>query len=220
MTVIHIVRHGETIWHAENRYAGHSDVPLTELGRTQGEKLIPWAQQAGLDIVMSSDLSRARLTAQPLAEALTLPLRVDPSLREVDFGRCEGLTAAEMRHRFPEGRAAFEAAPASSALPGGESGLAAVERALPLIADALTATGAATALFVIHSTLGRLLLCEFLGINHNAYRRIFPTFVNGAISSVSFNNPKNAAGLRGQGALLSLNLVLCDQPSSVRQESP
>lgn len=205
MTVIHIVRHGETVWHAENRYAGHTDVPLTPLGLSQGEKLIPWAREANLDVVMSSDLSRARLTAQPVADALSLPFHVDPLLREVNFGQGEGLTPTEMQHRFPDARVAFEAAPASNALPGGESGGAAVERALPVIAGVMTATEVNTGLFVIHSTLGRLLLCEFLGIDQNAYRRIFPTFVNGAISSVSFDKPKTVSDLRGTGALLSLN---------------
>ena len=205
MTVIHIVRHGETVWHTENRYAGHTDVPLTPFGLAQGQNLVPWARKASLDVVMSSDLSRARLTAQPVADALSLELHVDPLLREVNFGQCEGQTPAEMQHRFPEARAAFEAAPASNALPGGESGAAAVERALPVIAGIMTAAPVETGLFVIHSTLGRLLLCEFLGIDQNAYRRIFPTFVNGAISSVSFNNPKTVSDFRGTGALLTLN---------------
>jgi broad specificity phosphatase PhoE len=205
MTVIHIVRHGETVWHAENRYTGHTDVPLTPLGLAQGENLVPWARKAHLDVVMSSDLSRARLTAQPVADALSLQLHVDPMLREVNFGQGEGLTPAEMQHRFPDARAAFEATPASSALPGGESGGAAVERALPIIASVMTAAEANTGLFVIHSTLGRLLLCEFLGIDRNFYRRIFPAFVNGAINSVSFDNPKTVSDFRGTGALLTLN---------------
>lgn len=205
MTTLHIVRHGETVWHADNRYAGRTDVALTTRGATQGAELIPWARKANLDTVISSDLSRASLTARPVADALTLPLIVDPRLREVDFGQGEGLTASEMTKQFPAERAAFNAAPASHPLPGGESGVAAVERALPAIVDAITAPNVKTVLFVIHSTLGRLLLCEFLGIDKDNYRRVFPTFVNGAITTVRFAEPATLDQLRGRGALLALN---------------
>lgn len=207
MTTLHIVRHGETVWHADNRYAGRTDVPLTAKGAVQGAELIPWAQTAGLDTVISSDLSRATLTAQPVADALSLPLVVDPRLREVDFGQCEGLTASEMTKQFPAERAAFNAAPATHPLPGGESGIAAVERALPAIVDAIAAPDVKTVLFVIHSTLGRLLLCEFLGIDKDNYRRVFPTFVNGAVTTVRFAEPTTLDDLRGHGALLALNTL-------------
>jgi len=206
MTTIHIVRHGETIWHEDNRYAGNTDVALTATGATQGTTLIPWAKTAQLDAVVSSDLSRAHLTAQPIADALALPLITDSRLREVNFGDGEGLTAAEMKARFPAERAAFEAAPASHPFPGGESGVSAVERALPAIADAIASPGVNTILFVIHSTLGRLLLCEFLGIDKDTYRRVFPTLINGAITTVRFPQPTPLQKLRGYGALLALNL--------------
>jgi broad specificity phosphatase PhoE len=205
VTTIHIVRHGETIWHKDNRYAGRTDVALTETGATQGVELVPWATTAGVDRVISSDLLRAIATAQPIADALTLPLVVDPRLREVDFGEGEGLTVAEMVRRFPAERAAFDIAPASNPLPGGESGVSAVERALPAVAEAMAPDNVNTVLLVIHSTLGRLLLCEFLGIDKDNYRRIFPTFINGAVTTVRFPSFTTAEELRGRGALLQLN---------------
>lgn len=205
MTTIHIIRHGETIWHKDNRYAGRTDVALTDKGARQGAELVPWAETAEVDKVISSDLSRATITAQPIADALALPLVVDPRLREVDFGDGEGLTPAEMIERFPAERAAFDATPASNPLPGGESGLAAVDRALPAITEAITPDSVNTVVFVIHSTLGRLLLCEFLGIDKNNYRRVFPTFVNGAVTTVRFPHPTSVDDLRGRGALIQLN---------------
>jgi broad specificity phosphatase PhoE len=124
---------------------------------------------------------------------------------EVDFGDGEGLTAAEMHARFPAERAAFDAAPASTPLPGGESGVSAVERALPVVCEAITTPGVTTVLFVIHSTLGRLLLCEFLGIDKDRYRSVFPQFINGAITTVSFDAPHTIDDLRGKGALIRFN---------------
>ncbi|MBI0382368.1 histidine phosphatase family protein, partial [Streptomyces albiflaviniger] len=69
MTDFVLVRHGETVWHAENRYAGRTDVPLTEHGHQQAAELGAWAAGRRLDAVLSSPLSRARLTAEPAAAA-------------------------------------------------------------------------------------------------------------------------------------------------------
>jgi broad specificity phosphatase PhoE len=70
MTELVLVRHGETVWHAENRYAGRSDVPLTPRGQEQAGALARWATGAGLDAVLTSPLCRARETAGPACAAL------------------------------------------------------------------------------------------------------------------------------------------------------
>jgi probable phosphoglycerate mutase len=202
---LHIVRHGETEWHAENRYAGSSDVPLTPKGKQQATALIPWALEANLSTVASSDLSRARDTAMPIAEALGMAVLESSALREVDFGKCEGLSTEEMRAQFPIAREQFERSPATNPLPGAETGLAAIERALPAVAGILAQSNGDDVLLVIHSTLGRLLVCEMLGIDPNRYRRLFPVFVNGAVTTVQFDAVTSADSLRGQGALLCLN---------------
>ncbi len=102
MTSIFLVRHGETVWHANNRYAGRTDVALTPRGRDQAEQLAAWATGAALDGLWCSSLSRARDTAAPVAAATGLELQVDARLCELDFGRAEGLTAADMARAFPE----------------------------------------------------------------------------------------------------------------------
>lgn len=202
---LHIVRHGETAWHHENRYAGSTDIALTEKGQTQALNLVPWVHTAHLQTVMSSDLKRAADSAKPLAKAAGVELVTDHRLREVDFGLGEGLTTKEMWDQFPEQRAAFESRPATSPLPGGESGLDAIERALPAVFDALAAADGGNTIFVIHSTLGRLLLCEFLGIETDKYRRVFPQFINSAVTTLGFTPPRNIDDLRNTGALLELN---------------
>jgi len=62
MTHLFLVRHGATIWHAENRYAGVSDVALDPRGYAQAERLAAWTSEAGLAAIFSSPLSRARET--------------------------------------------------------------------------------------------------------------------------------------------------------------
>ncbi|MTB89427.1 histidine phosphatase family protein [Aeromicrobium senzhongii] len=195
-SVIHLARHGETVWHAENRYAGSSDVGLTERGMEQARDLGAWAAAHGPLTVHSSDLSRAVVTATPAAEALGLELQVRPALREVDFGRGEGLTRAEMAERFPDDLARFLERPAESPLPEGEPGRAAVERALPEL-RALASQSEAPALVVMHSTLLRLVLCTLVGIDPNRYRSVMPKVRNVAVTTLELSADGRSAALLG-----------------------
>jgi broad specificity phosphatase PhoE len=183
MTIVVLARHGETIWHAENRYAGSTDVALTDLGRRQAEDLGAWATFNGISAVYASDLSRAVLTAAPAAAALGMVTNVDPRLREVDFGAGEGMTATEMAKAFPEKLARFRSQPATCPLPGGESGTAAADRAWQALDD-IRKSETDTVLVVMHSTLMRLVLCRALGIPLDNYRKVFPAALNVAATTV------------------------------------
>jgi probable phosphoglycerate mutase len=205
VTELVLVRHGETEWAAENRYAGRSDPALTGRGREQAAALGRWAAGAGLDAVLSSPLGRARETAGPAAAAAGVTYRVDERLVEVDFGKGEGLTRAEMREAFPEALAAFLDRPASRPLPGGEVGADAVARAAPVLAEATAAYPAGRVLVVAHQTLLRLLLCSLLGIPLDRYRAVFPTLEGTARTVV-----RPAAA--GPAALLRLNELCTPAP--------
>ncbi|MDI3387909.1 histidine phosphatase family protein [Streptomyces sp. B-S-A8] len=197
MTDFILVRHGETVWHAENRYAGRTDVPLTPHGREQAAALADWAVHAGLTAVWSSPLSRARLTAAPAAEACGLTARVDERLYELDFGQGDGLTRDDMRQRFPQELAAFLDDPVENHLPGGEDPRKAAGRAAECLADIAREQPHGRVLLVAHSTLVRVLLCHLLGIPLADYRRVFPHLLNGALTEIRIEN--------GQTALLRLN---------------
>jgi probable phosphoglycerate mutase len=95
MTTLLLVRHGETDWNAAGRLQGHTDRPLNDYGRTQATKLAEQLAGDGIAAIYSSDLARARETAQILAERLGLPVVVDPDLREKNWGTWEGLTPDE-----------------------------------------------------------------------------------------------------------------------------
>ncbi|MEV0370792.1 histidine phosphatase family protein [Streptomyces sp. NPDC050636] len=197
MTDFILVRHGETVWHAENRYAGRTDVPLTDLGREQAATLAGWATSAGITAIWSSPLSRARLTAGPAADACGLTPRVDERLYELDFGQGEGLTRDEMRHRFPQQLDDFLADPVEHHLPGGEDPRRAAGRAAACLADIAREQPQGRVLLVAHSTLVRVLLCHLLGIPLADYRRVFPELHNGALTEIRVQN--------GRTALLRLN---------------
>lgn len=184
MTTFYLSRHGETIWHAENRYAGSTDVPMTERGHRQAERLAGWARTASPDAIYSSDLSRAVLTAQTAASGIGLELRVDPRLREVDFGRGEGLTRTQMQGAFPLELGAFLANPATVPLPGGEPGTAAIERVTAALTEISAKHPEGRILIVMHTTVMRLLLCSVLGIDPDRYRSVFPQVLNAGITEL------------------------------------
>ncbi|RAX44194.1 histidine phosphatase family protein [Arthrobacter sp. AQ5-06] len=184
MTDLILVRHGETIWHAENRYAGRSDIDLTPRGLEQASRLARWAGTAGLTGIWASDLSRARRTAEGCAEATGQELKIDPRLRELDFGDGEGLTGAEMEAKFPEARKAFQTDPAASPLPGGEDPFKAAERFVQCLHAMAEEQPDGRFLVVAHTTAIRLALCRLLGIPLGEYRRVFPSLRNCALTTI------------------------------------
>ena len=95
MTTLLLVRHGETDWNAEGRLQGQTDRPLSAYGRRQAKELAGELADEEFDAVYSSDLARARETAEIVGERLGLPVVLDPGLREKDWGSWEGLTGAE-----------------------------------------------------------------------------------------------------------------------------
>ena len=195
MTNLVLVRHGETVWHAENRYAGVSDVALTSRGEEQAARLAAWARTAGLAAVWSSPLSRARRTAEACAG--DVPLEVDARLRELDFGEGEGLTSAEMTQRFPEARAAFLDDPAAHPLPGGEDPVAAANRFTECLQEIAADLPGGRVLVVAHSSAIRLALCRLIGVPLSEYRRLFPRLRNCALTEVRLRD--------GRVALLQFN---------------
>lgn len=113
-----LVRHGETDANQEKRFQGHQDVPLNDAGIGQAARLARRMTWETVDAVYSSDLIRARQTAEVIATALGLPTRLLPELREIDVGRAVGWTREELRRRHPE---LFGEAWAQAPFPGGES---------------------------------------------------------------------------------------------------
>jgi probable phosphoglycerate mutase len=104
-----IVRHGETAWNAEHRVQGQLDVPLNVVGQAQARAAAKVLAQEKFDVIYSSDLSRARQTAAPTAELLSMEVTIDPALRERHYGIFERLTYAEVKEKFPEDYARFHA---------------------------------------------------------------------------------------------------------------
>ncbi len=200
MTRLALVRHGETIWNAENRYAGSTDIPLSPRGLEQAELLANWVSSAGFTAIWVSPLRRARETAAPSERITGMTARVDSRLREIHFGRGEGLTNAEIQQSFPQAFAAFEADPVSHHLPGGEDPRDVAERAVECFQEIETQHPRGRVLVVTHNTLIRVALCQLLGVPVSKYRTVFPTIANGALSEIELQD--------GLFSLLKFNVPL------------
>jgi len=187
-----LARHGQTEWHSDNRYVSRTDIGLTEAGHEQASTLARRAEQESVDLVLSSPLGRALLTAKPAAAACGLEPQIDGRLRELDFGRWEGKTLVEIREEDPGSVRRFEES-AEHGFPGGEPLQEGADRVLEVFADLSRSHPGRTVLVVAHNTLIRLALCRMLGVELGQYRRLMPRVVNGTVSEVRFG--ENGAAL-------------------------
>jgi probable phosphoglycerate mutase len=101
-TTLVLVRHGETEWNRERRWQGHADPGLNDAGQRQAAELADRLGSASFDALYSSDLARARETAEIVSARVGLPVRLDPRLREVDVGEWSGLTSEEVEALYPD----------------------------------------------------------------------------------------------------------------------
>ena len=150
-TVTLLLRHGQTPMSVQKRYAGRSDVPLTEVGMQQAAAAGKRLASAGLTAIVTSPLARALRTAEEVAAATGAPVETDEGFRETDFGAWDGLTFAEVRERWPAELTAWLADPAV-APPGGESFAEVSDRVEDALRRVLAGYQGRTVLIVSHVT--------------------------------------------------------------------
>jgi broad specificity phosphatase PhoE len=182
MTVILLARHGESDWNVERRWQGHADRPLTVRGRRQAQALADRLAEIELDAVYTSDLRRARETAETVARAQSLEVHVRPALREVDVGAWSGLSREEARARFPQGFARWIGG--SPGWDDGESYEEMSERVLGAVRTIVADHPEGRVLVVSHGGPIRAIHAAALGLDVHAYRRIRPVEPNARLSAV------------------------------------
>jgi broad specificity phosphatase PhoE len=138
-STLYLVRHGQTESSKRRAYSGRADVALTQEGREQARSAAAKLAGTGIDGVFSSPLSRARDTAQAIADATGAPLTVDERLTEIDYGDFEGLDRAAASERFGAAFDDWRADPFGAPVPGMELLGDALQRARAATADALAA---------------------------------------------------------------------------------
>ncbi len=169
-TRVFMVRHGATVLSAEDRFAGATDVALSDEGRTQTERLSERLASEAISAVFASPLGRTVETARILAAPHALPVQTLDGLREISHGRWEQMTRREVEQQFPEETAEWEKDPYTFAPEGGESGLAVTARALPVLIDLVRTHPGEAILVVSHKATIRLLLSSLLGFDPRRYR--------------------------------------------------
>jgi len=167
---IFLVRHGATLLTAEDRFAGATNVQLSDEGREQVRRLAARLQGENIAAIYASPLDRTVETAGILAEAHGLEVQRRDGLREISHGRWEQMTRKEVERAFPDEAAAWEKDPYTFAPAGGESGLAVTARALPVLMDIVREHPASNVLVVSHKATIRLLLSSLLGFDPRRYR--------------------------------------------------
>ena len=170
VTRLYLVRHGATQLTAEDRFSGAVGVDLSDEGRRQAARLGARLADEGIGAVYCSPLSRTVETARLVAGASGLPIETRDGLREISHGRWEGLTRREVEARFPDEYSAWEEDPFTFAPAGGESGVAVLARALPVIREVVTAHPGGRVLVVSHKATIRLVLSSLLGFDARGYR--------------------------------------------------
>jgi broad specificity phosphatase PhoE len=169
-TRIYLVRHGATVLSAEDRFAGRTDVPLSEEGRDQVRRLAARLSSETIGAFYASPMGRTMETARILAEPHQKPVIPMDGLREIDHGRWEEKTRAEVEKLYPEEYARWETDPFSFAPQGGESGLSVTARALPALLEIVSAHPAEHVAIASHKATIRLLICSILGFDARTYR--------------------------------------------------
>ena len=167
---IFLVRHGATVLTAEDRFAGATDVQLSEEGREQVRRLAARLAGEKMAAIYASPLGRTIETARILAEPHGLEVQPRDGLREISHGRWEQMTRKEVEQAFPEEAAAWEKDPYTFAPVGGESGLAVTARALPVLMEIVRQHASENILIVSHKATIRLLLSSLIGFDPRRYR--------------------------------------------------
>lgn len=173
MLRLYLVRHGVTDWNAEGRLQGQSDTPLAPEGIEQARKLASRLSQEKIDAVWSSDLQRARQSAEIIANPHGLEVILSPVLREASFGLWEGLTESEIIALGQEDQwRNYRANSLTHRPPEGELLEEICERMLKVLEQIKVANPSGTVVVVGHGGSLRAILCDALGSPIPAWRRL------------------------------------------------
>jgi len=191
VTRVFMVRHGATVLSAEDRFAGATDVELSEEGREQARRLAERLNHEKIAAVYASPLGRTVETARILAAPHDLQVQTCDGFREISHGHWEGMKQRDVEEKFPHEMAEWEKDPYTFAPPGGESGLAVTARALPALIDLVREHAGENILVVSHKATIRLLLSSLLGFDPRRYRDNLDQ-KPAALNIVDFRDPTRA----------------------------
>jgi broad specificity phosphatase PhoE len=166
-----LMRHGETAWNREGRVMGRNPIELDEHGRLQVQAAIPFARQINPELIVTSPLARARQSAEIIAAGLRgIAVTEDPQLSEVLYGRWEGMVYDDLV-KDPDYEH-YRDRPLDTPTPGGETIAQVQSRGVEAVLRAIGANRSRRILFVSHGDIIRTVLCHFMRLELEHFRRI------------------------------------------------
>lgn len=169
MTRLLLARHGESEFNNTHRFAGFVDIGLTETGRRQAERLRDRLADEKIDVVYTSNLKRARTTAEIVISGRNLNITECPELSEISYGDIEGLTFPEIQQKYPILAGQIRRSDLAMEFPGGEKFLDFIKRVESFKTRLDKHGDPKSVLIVAHGGPLRTLLLSLLGIDQNSW---------------------------------------------------
>ncbi len=183
-TRVYLMRHGEVANDGEKRYNGHIDIDITKKGIEQMHRLAGLLEDKKISAVYSSDLIRSTRGAAIISDRFGISYTPLPELRERSVGAWEGLTAEEIKTRFPEQYAAWRADLLHYRPPGGECLLDVSARVLPVFKRLVASHREQEIAMLLHGGVNRVILADTLGMEPLNIFRIEQAF--GGLNIIDF----------------------------------
>ncbi|MEX0999013.1 MAG: histidine phosphatase family protein [Thermodesulfobacteriota bacterium] len=165
-----LIRHGETDWNRIGRCQGVADIVLNENGKKQARELAHSLRDHNIKAIYSSDLKRARETAQHIAEHHNITVQLEPGLQEMNQGDLEGLSFPDIRDRYAEVLKQWRESPETLRLPSGESLVEVQNRAWRVFEKVHDKHLGETVVVVSHNLTIITLLCKITGVGLKGFR--------------------------------------------------
>jgi alpha-ribazole phosphatase len=162
LTKVILVRHGETDWNKNARFQGQTDVPLSETGRGQAERVAEKLADEKVFAIYSSDLSRAYETASIIAKQHGLEVKKSKALREINFGLWEGMDRQVITDEHRDLYQQWLDNPMETRTPQGENFIEVQSRALTALREIASEHPNETVIVVAHGGLIKAVICEYL----------------------------------------------------------
>ena len=162
MLRLYLVRHGESAWNELQLYTGQQNVPLSEKGHAQAQRLAERMHMIPLEQIYASPLLRAHDTAKPIAESKNMPLCLDERLAEIHHGEWEGNPASVIREQYEDTYRAWRNQPHTVTMPDGESLNDVSQRVQLFLQDALARHHEGNVLIVSHDAVLRVIVVQTL----------------------------------------------------------
>ncbi|MFA5576065.1 MAG: histidine phosphatase family protein [Tissierellaceae bacterium] len=193
MKRIYLIRHGESEWNILHKIQGQKNVPLTEHGREQARQLGNRLINENIDIIYSSDLSRALETATTISKLMRKPAIKAKEIREINFGPWEGLTIEEIKQKHRQDYCTWLKEPDKLKLEGGETLAMLEERVMEFMDNVLNNNNSKNIAIVSHSATLKVIILNLLGMGNSFYKNI--TLKNVSVSIIERRDYNNVLTL-------------------------